>query len=1426
MTVINTNIGSIIAARQAKTLVSRSENHQLRLSTGSRVNSASDDAAGLAVANKMNSELRGLKSALKNTADGVSLLQTAISGMQTSLNISQRLRELAVQSHNGVYTDRDRQNLQYEADSLVEELNKIATETRFNDVKLLDGSYDKFMRVGNTNPEVVRVTIDGMGINKNINEESFAFGNSTQILSPLEYATGNSNFSLKDISFAEGEMNPVYLNQTMGSGISQFDIPAISNGSTISSNPFIIEEAIATGTSNFDILSNSTANLISYAPEYLTSSNAEIRNGSISSTSVFTSTGFNNGDFSDGNATRDGNIVSIPGWDIHLENAFFDGRPFEIAGHQVPLDTQHGPSFTQEINHLETSIQNVNLNSLVQNGELTLDQGGGSSTPGFHVARGPYVVSQESVSLEVGDSVSFEWYGLGGGDAYDVYGYLVNEQTGATINLLNETGSTSGSSTQSLGLGNQGWITASSNITMDGNYKFVFVAGTFDRSGGYYSGNGLKIRNVDVNKLNPPPTTEFTAKVTVQAVEADQVNIDSSLLTSATTSVLNDPGGIFSILSDGLDFAKFSIDPNTGNIISTQPLRYSVQDTYQFTVNYTGPNGINHDEVVTLKLTPHDEGFTQVSAQESDEVLIPANSIPGYQSFIDFETNRGGGQVLTYELAAYSDNDGNPLNNGDPTDFQRFRIDPISGNIVSRSGLDFTNRQSYQFDIIARAADGRTHTNHVILNLTDTFNSTSNLILEETKQAIINIGDLSSTADFASRYAGIGSQYSIVNGLDSGLFDIVGNQIISNAPLLLNNRANYSFDLRYTQGVNTHTERVNINLTRYLQSDTVLTSAEANVIQLQNSIFSELDNFAASDGYRGTYRLEVYNNNDGDNTNDGDLDDFTQFSIDQQLGTITSNQPLDYSVENQFHFNKIYIASDGRRFTDRVILNLTDTLTSTANFSIEESNKLILNINDITSSSTYASRNPGGAFSLNDGSGLFAIIGNQIIASHEFRKEEKPFYTFELIYSHDDGFGNIINHTENITLSLTRFLQSNGEFIADEGREVILDSGEFIHLKSFVRDNPNGVFALTGTDASLFKIDNVGNIISRNSLDYDIKSQFDLGVSYTTSDGRIFTSNINLSLRDTLSAKSVLNLEETVQGIVPINILTSLQSHAAKDGNLGYFELLNKGDYAKFSIDADGTLRSKDELRMSEKSKLEVYVKYYGVTVGDLEEKIEINLTPTNYDHSESRYIASESSEIIIIPQLNPYIQSYAAADNYAGEWVVAHSPFDDGLDELMFNVDSKGKLNTTQMIDFETGENNFDIILYYYHSSGTKKYTDFVNLKITNDPRDDNNLALEGLDISTRENAAMAASHLEIVIDRINAAQAHLGAIQSRFSYNINNLSMAMFNTEQSKGRILDADFARESTELAKIQILSQAATDMLVRTNQSKQNLLILLN
>ena len=153
MPTVNSNTAAMFALNKM-TITERDMTQAMeRLSSGMRINSAADDAAGLAVANKMSSQLSGIKMAIRNSQDGISLVQTAESGMGEITNMILRMRELAVQMENGIYTAKDRDNAQLEVNALLAEMDKIANNTRFNDVKVLDGSYDKTIRAGNTNAE-------------------------------------------------------------------------------------------------------------------------------------------------------------------------------------------------------------------------------------------------------------------------------------------------------------------------------------------------------------------------------------------------------------------------------------------------------------------------------------------------------------------------------------------------------------------------------------------------------------------------------------------------------------------------------------------------------------------------------------------------------------------------------------------------------------------------------------------------------------------------------------------------------------------------------------------------------------------------------------------------------------------------------------------------------------------------------------------------------------------------------------------------------------------------------------------------------------------------------------------------------------------------------------------------------------------------
>ena len=157
---INTNIASLNAQRNLNASQSALNTAIQRLSSGLRINSAKDDAAGLAISERMGGQVRGMNQAMRNANDGISLSQTAEGAMQESGNMLQRIRELAVQSANSTNSASDRAALQREVSQLVGEIDRIAKTSEFNGTKLLDGSFSlQQFQVGANARDTIDVTV-------------------------------------------------------------------------------------------------------------------------------------------------------------------------------------------------------------------------------------------------------------------------------------------------------------------------------------------------------------------------------------------------------------------------------------------------------------------------------------------------------------------------------------------------------------------------------------------------------------------------------------------------------------------------------------------------------------------------------------------------------------------------------------------------------------------------------------------------------------------------------------------------------------------------------------------------------------------------------------------------------------------------------------------------------------------------------------------------------------------------------------------------------------------------------------------------------------------------------------------------------------------------------------------------------------------
>lgn len=151
MSVINTNVKALTAQASMSNVEKLTATTMERLSTGLRINSAKDDAAGLAITNRMTSQIRGYAVAIRNSNDGISMAQTAEGAMGQVTNMLQRMRELSVQAATGSVNDQDRGSIQQEVDQLKAEIDNIATKTNHNNIKLLDGSAGKIVLQTGTN---------------------------------------------------------------------------------------------------------------------------------------------------------------------------------------------------------------------------------------------------------------------------------------------------------------------------------------------------------------------------------------------------------------------------------------------------------------------------------------------------------------------------------------------------------------------------------------------------------------------------------------------------------------------------------------------------------------------------------------------------------------------------------------------------------------------------------------------------------------------------------------------------------------------------------------------------------------------------------------------------------------------------------------------------------------------------------------------------------------------------------------------------------------------------------------------------------------------------------------------------------------------------------------------------------------------------
>ena len=215
MTVIGTNVAALRATNASNAASKSLQTSIERLSTGKRINSAKDDAAGSAIASSLTSQIKGQTQAIRNANDGISLAQTADGALSEVTNILQRVRELSVQSASGTYSDDDRKNLQTEVTQLQGQLTNITDNTNFNNVSLFgESDVTVSIQTGSGSTDKIDLTITAINLTAVTGADISTASGATAALDTLDTALKSVNTTRASIGAGQSRLESVVNNLT------------------------------------------------------------------------------------------------------------------------------------------------------------------------------------------------------------------------------------------------------------------------------------------------------------------------------------------------------------------------------------------------------------------------------------------------------------------------------------------------------------------------------------------------------------------------------------------------------------------------------------------------------------------------------------------------------------------------------------------------------------------------------------------------------------------------------------------------------------------------------------------------------------------------------------------------------------------------------------------------------------------------------------------------------------------------------------------------------------------------------------------------------------------------------------------------------------------------------------------------------------
>ena len=1439
MTVINTNVGALTARTYAVKANESMQKSMERLSSGLRINSAADDAAGLAVANKMESQLRGMNMAIRNSQDGISLVQTAEAGMGEITNMIIRMRELAVQMNNGVYTDSDRSNAQLEVTALLSEIDKIATNTAFNDVKVLDGSYNADIRAGNTNSEIIGISVkrmntdslggntiaaDSQSIAESANIDTAAYRATKSVMNLT--ATESSNVIIKEadlstemVNFASGRTGTysmagtdaaLFNVVTAADGTTTFETQEALNFVATDSNSYSFSVTFTDGTTGetftdeltMAVVDNTAASTVKASRSTLAVSESQgIRFNAVDTTLDPADATNNSGDgnlssslqaFVISDTATDGTVrgtFSIEGADaaqfsvsaagevsaaLDFDNqdsaAGTDAYSFNVVYTSAAGD-RFVEAVTLNVTDSNEEVYSVNAPSIpsaVKTGDtfsISVNDGTGSTTITATVAgdSAAYGATDVAAALNQANQVLAAPVGVTFG--VDSNGNITTTYDDALGDIADR---------RVVNLGESGTSMATNLAAASSGASFAITIGSgttstytarldADAAAGSYAIADL------VSDLNAVDKSSFAdANKVTFSVGDDGTSIDVKFDSQGanTTTV-----GRLQYDSDGAPAAAVAREVLfKGSDLASAIAATTSGDSFVLTVNdgtsattYTYSMGASTATVG--ELVTNLQGATVAASGAARLVVF---SVDNGQLKVSQATGGASANDFTVTLA-FTDNDG--------TASETFRNPQVvTAGVASLGGATAAVDSSAAGSETVAGFSAQALQYNAIAYGTGTV-STSTTGADAINQVITIDNDATSggsTLAAAVGAATAGETFSVTIGGNSGtgaIYNVTVGAAYSTA-------GDYTLDALASDL--TSATRV-ATTARAAKFDLDSTDVASVVTKLGDASANDVITILVSDGTSSqSYTVTI-------SAGSATVSNVTE------LASLIETEAVG-SGANALH-QVTFSANNGtvQATFDRLGAS-ANTKTITMAFTDNNAANIAANGGDLI----QAGQDAGALNVFNDAT--FSVVDGDLVAT--------------LAY---DGAVPTAS-TDSAAVGRVNYVNSDSE-------EILVGSTAAITTAGVNAVNRVDTVATPNLGAEDFAAGDVISItVGANTLSHTLTAGEAADMTSASDGGKIAKIATHLS-----NAASDASASLTFSGVGNDLRVTFDTAGVNTDGvsqlNIDRAEV-TKGTATKVS-DGVNSLKaydSTDNETGAVASNSADYGRNNTSTGNNTDEVATAQLGGSYAAGSGATTIAATSTITNIVEAAKVQIgldvlgSDFAAfrAANPTGNYTVG------GTDGEKFQVSKDGVITNRAPMDFETTP-NFSFEVTYTATNGDT-FTENVNLQLSNSNADSGD-HLINVSVATQDFAGDLIAILDTALNQVSAAQAELGAIQNRLSHNIDNLTKGSMLTETSRGRIVDADFASETTQLSKQQILAQAATSMLAQANQSKQSVLALL-